>query len=99
MDFSTDNLLSDIFDNALDIFSPDFNLDLDLPPLSVELVEELSQPQVLSEDLFSMLLLPEAVYTSATEAEESIQSWAAQYKYAFIKQHSISLSRGWKKYI
>jgi len=35
MDPSTDNPLSDIFDNALDIFSPDYNLDFDLsPPLS-----------------------------------------------------------------
>ena len=96
MDPPIDNLLSNIFDNVLDIFSPDCNLDFDLSPL---LVEAPSQPQMPLVDLFSMPLLPEAVYRSATEAEESIQSWAAQYKYAFVKQYSKSLSGGRKKHI
>ena len=72
MDLPMDNPLSDIFDNALDIFSFDYNIKFDSHPL---LPKEPSQSQAqLWEEPSLMPLLPEAVYTSTKEAEEAIKS-------------------------
>ena len=91
MDPLMDNPFSDIFDNTLDIFSSDYDLDIDLPPPSTDAP---SESQLWSQ----MPLPPEAFYRSATEAEEAIQSWAAQYKYAFVKRRSKRLnSQGRRK--
>ena len=87
MDPFTNSPLSDIFDNALDIFPTDDDLNSVFLPL---LVEEPSQAQ--------MPLLLEAIYTFAIEAKESIQSWAAQHGYAFVKRRCIKLSGGRVKY-
>jgi hypothetical protein len=81
MDHSTDNLLSDIFDNALDIFDnaldifpTDDDLNSVFPPPPAE---EPSQPQIALVDPFSMPIPLEATYSSLTEAKDALQSWAA----------------------
>jgi hypothetical protein len=100
MDPYTENPFRDIFDNALDIFSSEHDLDFDIPPPSPPLAEGPLQSQMLFSGPLSMLLPPEAVYKSAAEAEEAIQSWAAEYNYTFFKRCSkLYNTNNWKKYI
>ena len=100
MDPHIDNPFRDIFDNVLDIFSSDYDQDFDSTPYSPPLAEEPSKSQTVLLGPQLVQLLPEAVYMSAIEAEEAIQSWAAQYYYTFFK-YCLKLynTTGQKKYI
>jgi hypothetical protein len=85
----SDNPFSDIYENAHDIFSSH-----DLPPLFNQIPSPLPifsspntpLPSCQSQDLMS--LLPECIFHSEEEVADTLQKWAIEHKFGFVKQRS-----------